>query len=357
MLLLAKPAEGTEDISGYYMSEKLDGVRCWWDGGVSRGQKIRDIPWANQGNPRNLDNHSTGLWSRYGNVFYAPDWFINQLPACVLDGELYAGRGQFQRTVSITKKQTPIDAEWKEIQYPIFGNPPLNLLFQDGEIKNANFEQIINGDECMQFFADHALEGFRVTMSDKEQLTFEIELSWLQEWLRDLEVDFLYIHQQTKLSDDSDEAWGQVWAKNKQVLELEGEGLILRSSTQEWTPKRLSTVLKVKPSFDDEAIIVGATAGRTGKTGRYLGMMGNLILDFQGVRFELSGFNNEEREINDPVLYAWCVDNPGKEMPEELLVDGALQFDIGEQITFLYRELSVAGVPKDARFFRSRPQE
>jgi ATP-dependent DNA ligase len=187
--------------------------------------------------------------------------------------------------------------------------------------------------------------------------SFEIELSWLQNWLRDLEVDFLYILQQTKLADNSDEAWLQVWEKNKGVLALGGEGLILRSSTQEWTPKRLSTVLKVKPSYDAEAIVIGSTSGRTGKTGRYLGMMGNLIVDYNGTRFELSGFNNEEREINDPVLKAWCVDNPGKEMPNELISEGSLYFNLGDQLTFLYRELSKDQVPKDARFFRSRPQE
>jgi DNA ligase-1 len=65
-LLLAQRWENDTDLTGWWMSEKLDGVRAWWD-----GQKFL---------------------SRQGNVYYAPDWFTAGLPNVPLDGELWLNR-------------------------------------------------------------------------------------------------------------------------------------------------------------------------------------------------------------------------------------------------------------------------
>lgn len=60
-----------EDPRGWWMSEKLDGCRAYWDG--------------------------ANLWTRSGERIAAPDWFTARLPKGVqLDGEIWAGRGQFQ---------------------------------------------------------------------------------------------------------------------------------------------------------------------------------------------------------------------------------------------------------------------
>src|SRR5581483_610585 len=82
--------------AGWFLSEKLDGLRFYWDGGITRGLSVFDIPFANveretanraegSGNER----VSTGLWSRYGKPIAAPDWIIDQLMeiGCPLDGE------------------------------------------------------------------------------------------------------------------------------------------------------------------------------------------------------------------------------------------------------------------------------
>ena len=71
------------------MSEKLDGVRAYWDG--------------------------KSLVSRLGNPFHAPDWFTAGLPDVPLDGELWIGRKKFQRTVSIVRRQDKSDL-WKEVR-------------------------------------------------------------------------------------------------------------------------------------------------------------------------------------------------------------------------------------------------
>jgi DNA ligase-1 len=87
-----------QDVTGWLVSEKLDGLRGIWNG------------------------HE--LLSRNGNRFFAPDWFIVQLPPGVpLDGELWAGRGQFNRALSIVTKHTPVDSEWREIRFCVFDAP------------------------------------------------------------------------------------------------------------------------------------------------------------------------------------------------------------------------------------------
>src|SRR5262249_25649064 len=78
-LLLAETWDRVADVAGWWMSEKLDGVRAYWDG--------------------------RQFLSRLGNLFHAPDWFVAGLPEVPLDGELWIGRKLFQRTVSIVRRQ------------------------------------------------------------------------------------------------------------------------------------------------------------------------------------------------------------------------------------------------------------
>lgn len=95
-LLLANKWE-SQDPTGWWISEKLDGIRAYWDG--------------------------TRFLSRLGNVFYAPEWFTKNLPGdCTLDGELFGGRKKFQATVSIVKSQDASD-RWKTLVYKIFDIP------------------------------------------------------------------------------------------------------------------------------------------------------------------------------------------------------------------------------------------
>ena len=52
------------------MSEKLDGIRAYWDG--------------------------KELLSKNGNKIYAPNWFLDKLPPFDLDGELWTKRDDFE---------------------------------------------------------------------------------------------------------------------------------------------------------------------------------------------------------------------------------------------------------------------
>jgi DNA ligase 1 len=105
-LMLAETIEKIgQDPKGWLMSEKLDGVRCFWNG--------------------------TTMYTRNGNTFYPPDWFKKELPAnLALDGELWTKRDDFQNTVRIVRKQDK-NERWKEVTYMVYDAPLLTTKFKE----------------------------------------------------------------------------------------------------------------------------------------------------------------------------------------------------------------------------------
>jgi DNA ligase 1 len=103
-LLLAKNWDGSQDISSWFLSEKLDGVRGYWDG--------------------------LQFLSRNGHTYHAPAWFTKELPRIPLDGELWIARKSFQRTVSVVRRQNGGDL-WREIRFVIFDAPTIFEPFEE----------------------------------------------------------------------------------------------------------------------------------------------------------------------------------------------------------------------------------
>jgi DNA ligase-1 len=95
-VLLLKTYDESQDVTGWLMSEKLDGMRAIWDGRT--------------------------LKSRQGNNISAPQWFLDGLPPFEIDGELWTKRGDFENIMSIVRQQTP-DDRWQTISYNIFEVP------------------------------------------------------------------------------------------------------------------------------------------------------------------------------------------------------------------------------------------
>jgi DNA ligase-1 len=102
-LLLAHSWESDVDLVGWWMSEKLDGVRAYWDG--------------------------KGFLSRLGNRYHAPDWFVEGLPDTPLDGEIWGGRKKFQQTVSVARRQDKSE-HWRTLKYVVFDAPALDAEFE-----------------------------------------------------------------------------------------------------------------------------------------------------------------------------------------------------------------------------------
>jgi DNA ligase-1 len=349
------------NIAGWYLSEKLDGGRCFWDGGLTRDVPTSRVPWASLINPKSEAGNlqpkkkikpvATGLWSRYGNPIMAPDWWLNKLPSCPLDGELWCGRGKFQQTMSTIRKDKPVDDEWREVQFGVFGSPDMDTFAQDGEIKNTG--QITSIRNAMQWVASLNQEKFAHWKS-LNKAAFEVELSNLNEWV-DNWSDAAFLIAQTKLPADNGEAIDYAMAKAGEIMARGGEGVFLRSPDSVWEPRKSNGCLKLKGVLDGEGYVTGFTAGRqTTKGSKLLGKIGALVLDFQGQRLELSGLTDEEREFSDEQTVAAAYQLPGQDMPEGTQ---GKYFKVGDEVTFLYRELSKDGIPKEARYYRTRNEQ
>jgi DNA ligase-1 len=96
-MLLARDAPSNVDPTGFLVSEKLDGVRAFWDG--------------------------RRLVFRSGLPMAAPDWFVERLPAQPLDGELWLGRGRFEALSAAVRRAVPRDDEWRALRYMAFEQP------------------------------------------------------------------------------------------------------------------------------------------------------------------------------------------------------------------------------------------
>ncbi|MEQ3635102.1 DNA ligase [Alcanivorax sp.] len=102
-LQLAQTYEQGVALQGYWVSEKLDGVRAYWDG--------------------------ERLISKGGHVINAPSWFVRGYPGTPMDGELWMGRGRFSDVSAAVRRLQPLAAEWRQIQYKVFDLPDSGARF------------------------------------------------------------------------------------------------------------------------------------------------------------------------------------------------------------------------------------
>ena len=337
-LMLAQTLKN-QSINGWFVSEKLDGCRAFWDGGISRGLPASKVPYANTVKDGRLQTPpiATGLWSRAGKVIHAPSRWLDELPKMPLDGELYLGKGRFQelRTIvgSYSKKN------WDYVQYRVFDSPSWYAFGRPRDIKIRNeyvFE--IKGVDTFIVQQGNGPYGSQFGVHNKP---FEIIQKYLHVRCKGVCVPI----PQTILP------WnGAREAVDKMLDELVAqgsEGAILRKPSCVWVPERTHDLLKYKPFDDAEGTITGCPSGK----GKYLGMIGALILDFKGKRLELSGLTDEERQFVNQDMVTVAKAHPGRDMPPS--VHGK-HFKFGDIVTFKYRELSDAGVPKEARYWRQR---
>jgi len=94
-LLLLKTYK-EQNVTGWVMSEKLDGIRAYWDG-----------------------KH---LISRGGKIIYAPKYFTKDYPPFEIDGELWSKRNDFENISNIVRDKIPSE-KWREIKHYIFEVP------------------------------------------------------------------------------------------------------------------------------------------------------------------------------------------------------------------------------------------
>jgi DNA ligase 1 len=225
MLATVYRDEAAADLAQFWVSEKLDGVRGYWSG--------------------------EQLFTRAGNMIAAPAWFTRGWPSVPLDGELWGGRGSFERTSGIVRSESARDADWTGVSYRVFDLP---------------------------------------TMAG----TFDRRLGQLNDLIARARIDWLLALEQERVQDA-----GQLRAKLQAVESKGGEGLMLHRGDALYVAARTDDLLKYK-SFDDaEAKVVDHVPGN----GKYSGMLGALLVErVDGVRFKIgSGFTDAERREPPPI--------------------------------------------------------
>ncbi|WCP65767.1 DNA ligase [Vibrio tubiashii] len=222
---LAASYEANIDVSDYWKSEKLDGIRAIWNGNT--------------------------LITRNGNPISAPHWFIEALPDYPLEGELWAGRGNFHLVQQTVLDKVPSDAGWKKIKFMLFDVP-----HSAGDYKKRYFNLV------------HLVNS--------------------------LERDHIRYIEHTPIEDEQ-----ELFSYLDSVDSSKGEGLMLRKICSRYQAGRSSDLLKLKKHQDAEALVIGYKVGN----GKYKGQMGALLVQLEsGEQFYIgSGFSDVQR-MNPPEI-------------------------------------------------------
>jgi len=222
--LLAKVYK-QENVSEWWVSEKLDGVSAIWN-----GEKLH---------------------FRSGKLISAPDWFTENFPEQLMDGELWMGRGTFEKLSGIVRKIQPNHNDWRQVRYMLFELP------------------------------EHP-GTFTRRVRKMVKLTETLKISWLQP------IPQIRLNSEDALLNMLDE-----------IVTKGGEGLMLHRADSLYHSGRSDDLLKLKPWQDAEATVVEILPVK----GKFSGMMGSLLVtDESGRRFRIgTGFSNKER-INQPAV-------------------------------------------------------
>lgn len=227
-LMLAATYHPGLDLAAYWVSEKYDGVRAYWD-----GQR---------------------LLSRGGEVLQAPDWYTAGWPAEPMDGELWAGRGQFEQVTSTVRRQVPDDDAWRRIRFMVFDLPNYPGRFDE-------------------------------------------RLTAYQDLLRQMNRPWVVAVPQDKVRSHA-----ELRARLQAMVKAGGEGLMLHRGDAPYRALRSDDLIKLKTHDDAEAQVLGFEAGK----GKYVGMVGALLVQTpQGQRFKLGSGLSDALRRNPPPRGAW----------------------------------------------------
>ncbi len=206
------------------VSEKYDGVRALWDGRTLR--------------------------HRSGRTVSAPSSFLDALPPEPLDGELWIGRGRFERLSATVRHASPDPVAWSSVRYMVFDQPVADGTFDE---RIARLAAILPRGSGPAELAPQWRVGGRAALA------------------RDLE----------------------------RVVGAGGEGLVLHVASAAHVGGRSDAVFKLKPTLDAEARVVGHRRG----SGKYRGQLGALEVETEdGTRFFIgSGLSDAERRNPPPI--------------------------------------------------------
>ena len=267
--MLAKDfVKGKNDPVGWLLSEKYDGYRACY------------CPKDKQ------------MYSRQNKLFHAPQWFLDAMPDILVDGELWIGRNMFQEMGAVRKK-VPLDEEWMNITFQVYDTPLLEKSFQE---RLTHLSQIVQ--KCSERWE-----------MNKQSLPYP---------LNKLPCPVVLAKQEVVQS------WEHLDQVYKRILKEGGEGIMIKDPQSPYEGKRSKYMLKYKPSFDEDAIIIDHTPGQ----GKYKGKLGAFLCrplinhdTYSSIDpdddhiFSISGMDDEVRESYEkthPVATIISYEHSGK---------------------------------------------
>ncbi|WP_208147259.1 DNA ligase [Thiomicrorhabdus marina] len=235
------------------------------------------------------------LTTKQGNRIFAPQSFLRQLPDFPVDGELWLATKQFHRVnkmvLASLNNQVGYPNLWSKVQYLVFDVPKT-----DGNLLQR--------------------------------------LHRLQLFLKQTQPKQLKIIAQHRIG-----SYRQLQSFYQSVLELGGEGIILRDAGRKHQVGRLNNVFKIKPKLEAECTVTGYVPGK----GRLLNRVGALrceLLPSQKPRLFPKLAIESATEIR---LGSGLSDQQRLQPPK-----------IGSVVTFQYQGHTRTGLPRFAVFLRER---
>jgi DNA ligase-1 len=210
----------SEELANYWVSEKLDGIRAIWTG--------------------------TELLTRKGKRINAPDWFTRNLPSASVEGELWAGRGNFNLVQKTVLDQIPDETMWREIAFVLFDMPNRKENYRTRYEALSELEASLNLNH-VSVIKQSPIQSYSVLLSELESVN----------------------------------------AKG-------GEGLMLMPYLE--VSHNAKRVIKLKRAQDSEGVVVGYKAGK----GKYKGMIGALLVKIESGETISLGSGLTDKLRSDP---------------------------------------------------------
>jgi len=284
---LSKQLNITEPPINWWASEKWDGIRALWDGEkiISRGSGV--------GKPKVYT--------------YVPEWFKMTLPPGVaLDGEIWIGRGMFQKTSRLSTLKPGKSYTEKQINDIWVGTEDPPVIFKVFDIPNeaAPFEQ--------------RMRLLQTIVRDRKDC-------WTKLNYPGKRIFPLQFTEQVKIK--SMEQLVNLYTK----LTSEGaEGIMLRASGSPYEIKRSKYMLKYKIKEDAECIVRGYTPGE----GRLKGLLGSINCEILEDGKPSGVFTQIGTGLTDSQRENYIIPNHPEAIP------------IGSIVSFSYMEMTKDNIPR-----------
>ena len=269
---------------GWWASEKYDGYRSQWM------------------------YEDKEFYSRALKLFNAPEWFKQAMPANEkIDGELWVGREHFQ-SMGVVRKKIPDEEGWMVVKFMAYDLPDKDIPFSE----RVKLLKTIVKDNAVRWN----------TIRKKLPPPFNtIECP-------------LICASQTKIKTED-----HMMTLYNKVIQNGGEGLMIKQGESLYSDGRSSLMLKLKPAFDEEAIIVDYKGGK----GKYSGMLGGFVcqplinMDKYHIIDHNEGHSFTTSGMDDSIREGYKETHP-----------------IGTIITITHSGRTDSGKPRFARYIRKR---